>query len=143
MFGIGYEGLTVDDLVSRLRLRGADVVVDVRLNALSRKKGYSKRALAEALEVAGIRYVHERRLGNPKDNRSAYSEVATSEGDGARARFRQLLEDGAAASAIQEVAELSKHHTVALLCYESAEEHCHRQQVLDAVREALTSSVAV
>lgn len=143
MFGIGYEGLTVDDLIARLKLRGTDVVVDVRLNALSRKKGYSKRALNDALEKAGIRYVHEKRLGNPRDNRSAYAEVATSDGDDARARFRRLLEEDGAAQAIRELVELSRQHTVALLCFESLEENCHREQVLAAVREAVDSRVGV
>ena len=59
MIGIGYEGLPLHSLVEQLQADGVEVVVDVRLNAISRKVGYSKRALAAALEAAGIRYVHD------------------------------------------------------------------------------------
>ena len=65
MIGIGYEGLSVDQLVARLQADGIEVLVDVRMTPLSRKPGFSKRALSEALSAAGIRYVHDRRLGNP------------------------------------------------------------------------------
>ena len=78
MIGIGYEGLALSDLIERLREQGATVVDDVRLNAISRKPGFSKRALAAVLEEAGIRYVHDPRLGNPKPNRAGYAESRCS-----------------------------------------------------------------
>ncbi|MBI5088832.1 MAG: DUF488 domain-containing protein, partial [Actinobacteria bacterium] len=68
---IGYEGLIVDELVDQLRADGVEVVVDVRLNPISRKPGLSKTRLAAALDAVGIGYVHERALGNPPDNRAA------------------------------------------------------------------------
>lgn len=49
-------------------LLAADVerLVDVRELPLSRRRGFSKTALAGALADAGIHYEHERALGNPK-----------------------------------------------------------------------------
>ena len=143
MFGIGYEGLSLDGLIAKLRLRDADVLVDIRLNALSRKQGYSKRALGAALEAAGITYLHEPRLGNPRENRAGYAETSTPAGEAARDQFRELLSSPDAAAAIREVADLAETHTVALLCYEADETHCHREQVLAAVREARQSVVHV
>jgi uncharacterized protein (DUF488 family) len=141
MFGIGYEGLTIDAFIEDLKRRGADVVVDVRLNALSRKAGYSKRSLAAALDAAGIRYLHERRLGNPRDNRAAYSEPGSKDGIAARDRFRDLLAAADGAEGLGTIVELMEEHTVAVLCYEASETHCHREQVLEAARELRASLV--
>lgn len=143
MIGIGYEGLSVEALISRLRAEGVDVLVDVRLTPLSRKRGFSKRGLADALQAAGIRYVHDRRLGNPKDNRAAYADTSSSEGLEARSRFRQLLAEGDGATGVLELAKLAEHESVAVLCYEADELQCHRAQVISAVREARTSLVGV
>lgn len=64
-YTIGYEGRTIDGLIERLQRAGVERVVDVRALPRSRKPGFSKRALAERLEGAGIAYVHVRGAGNP------------------------------------------------------------------------------
>lgn len=143
MIGIGYEGLNLDSLIERLRAEGVEVLVDIRLNAISRKAGYSKRALAAAVEAAGIRYVHDPRLGNPKENRAAYVDAASPEGAAARDLFRALLHGGSGALGVVDLAKLAEQHTVAVLCYEADEAHCHREQVMAAVREVQPSLVAV
>ena len=102
MIGIGYEGLIVDQLVARLQAEGVEVLVDVRMTPLSRKPGFSKRALSEALSAAGIRYVHDRRLGNPKDNRAAYADASSDAGATARARYREMITSGDGAEAVAE-----------------------------------------
>ena len=50
---VGYEGRSVDELADALVEAGVSVLVDVRENAISRKRGLSKRALAEKLESRG------------------------------------------------------------------------------------------
>jgi uncharacterized protein (DUF488 family) len=132
--GIGYEGLALDALISKLRIRGVATLVDVRLNAISRKRGFSKGALREALESAGIAYIHMPALGNQRDNRAGYGELETDVAREARDRFQQELQSETAASALQEVAELARSGEVVLLCYEQDEQHCHREQVLEQVR---------
>jgi uncharacterized protein (DUF488 family) len=143
MIGIGYEGLSVEELINRLRAERVNVLVDVRLTPLSRKRGFSKRGLAEALRAVGIRYVHDRRLGNPKDNRAAYADATTMDGLAARDRFRQLLGEAEGAAGVRELADLVEHESVALLCFEADEAHCHREQVMSAVREARQSLARV
>lgn len=133
MLGFGYEGVSLRDLVDRLVAEGVEVLVDIRLNAISRKAGYSKRALEAALNAAAIRYVHDPRLGNPKDNRPGYGDLTSPEGSEARQRFRDLLQTPAGAQALNDLAGLAEARTVAVLCYEADERHCHRQQVLEAV----------
>lgn len=131
--GIGYEGLTLETLVSRLRLHSVDVLVDVRLNAISRKRGFSKKSLAAALDEAGIDYQHLPALGNERDNREGYSEVGSNSGNHARAKFRDSLEDATALEALREIATLSLTKKVVVFCFEQDETHCHREQVIEAV----------
>lgn len=131
---MGYEGLTLDAFISKLRIRGIRTLVDVRLNAISRKRGFSKRALAEALGEADIRYVHLPALGNQRDNRAGYGELESDLANEVRDRFRQELQSTAAVVALQEVANLAQAGEVVLFCYEQDERHCHREQVLEQVR---------
>ena len=59
-------------LVATLREAGVQRLVDVRKFPSSRRRGFSKTALAAALDAAGIEYVHARALGNPKPNRDLW-----------------------------------------------------------------------
>ena len=56
---IGYEGRDVHEFSDLLKKHGVSLLVDVRLNPISRKTGFSKNALAKALEGVGIGYRHE------------------------------------------------------------------------------------
>lgn len=124
---IGYEGRTVDDLVTRLRDDKVAVLVDVRLTPLSRKPGLSKRRLADTLAEAGIAYVHLPALGNPKENRSLFRA-----GDPrSRSRFRALLRSPEGVAALDQVAEMAAEARVALLCFERDAADCHRHVVSD------------
>jgi uncharacterized protein (DUF488 family) len=130
--GIGYEGKEQGALIDALRAQQIDVVVDVRLNPVSRKPGFSKGTLSRALEAAGIRYVHERSLGTPPTERAGLHGKHREE---ARAEVRARLE-ATAPDAIQRIRDLAAKERVALLCFEHDEERCHRKVVLELVREA-------
>jgi uncharacterized protein (DUF488 family) len=135
--GVGYEGVTPEELLAEIAGRGVTTLVDVRLNPISRKKGFSKKSLSEFLTANGIRYLHIPALGNPKDNREAYAEVGTDEGNVARDRFRQLLSEPPATEALQELAALAHNSSIAVFCYEHSELRCHRHEVLRAARDLL------
>nr|WP_314844755.1 DUF488 domain-containing protein [uncultured Microbacterium sp.] len=140
--GIGYEGLALDTFISKLRIRGVQTLVDVRLNAISRKRGFSKRALSEALSEEGITYVHLPVLGNQRDNRAGYGEIESDLAHDVRDRFRQELQSDVAAAALREVADLAQAGEVVLFCYEQDERHCHREQVLDQIRSLMARDLA-
>jgi len=139
MIGIGYEGLDLDALISRLRIRGVATIVDVRLSPISRKRGLSKTALRERLINEGIGYEHLPALGNPRDNREGFGELQGDDARQARERFRDILESTAAQIAMDRVHELAQSGTVALLCFEQDETRCHRELVLSALRTRLIS----
>ena len=109
----------------------------MRLNAISRKRGFSKRALAAALEGAGIAYVHMPVLGNQRDNRAGYGELDSPLARQVRERFTAELQAEAALEALEELANLARTGPVAVFCYEADEQHCHREQVLEQVRGIL------
>lgn len=131
IFSVGYEGRSIDEFVDVLRTNGVEIVVDVRLNAISRKRGFSKTALSTALKTAAIDYQHERELGNPKDNRDAFRSGLRS----ARTRYRRHLRNGATPS-FEAVVELARERKVALLCFENDHATCHRSCITERMQES-------
>ena len=118
--GWGYEGHTIKDLLDECERLHAAYVVDIRLNAISRKKGFSKTALSNALADAGVEYVHLRALGNPKDNRPGFAHPGTPEAE----RDQQL----------GELAELTRQGNVIILCFEETPKCCHRHLVIQRLQ---------
>ena len=104
-------------------------VVDVRLNPISRKKGFSKKALTGRL---------------PKRHRLlAYADVKESARTTARVsgclspplpacgrRFRSLLDTATASEKIIELTELPRGSVWPSSCFEASELCCHRKYVL-------------
>lgn len=133
LVSIGYEGRGVDELIEYLRRENVAVLVDVRLNPISRKPGLSKRQLADALARAGIKYVHMRELGNPKDNRDGFRAGDQRSLD----RFREILRGDEASRALRHVTELLDNEVVALLCFEHHHAQCHRGLVVEALVEEI------
>jgi transcriptional regulator with XRE-family HTH domain len=132
LWSAGYEGRDIDSFVASLLDSRIDVVADVRLTPISRKKGFSKTRLGQALAEAGIEYTHLRGLGNPKDNRAPFWEGRLDVG---RARFRGVLRSQEAQTDLARLAEHAQQSRVAVLCFEKDESRCHRQVVLETVRE--------
>ncbi len=134
VMGWGYEGHAVEDLVRDCKAWGATTVVDVRLNPVSRRKGFSKKTLAAALESNGISYVHMRALGNPQDNRPGFATPTAPEGLAAHQRFvAEVLSTDDAQHALTEIDRLARDGTVVLLCFEASESCCHRSLVRKAL----------
>lgn len=129
VFTIGYERRGLDAFVADLHAHRVQVLADVREAPISRKPGFSKSALASAVQQAGIAYLHIRALGCPKPVRDAYKK----DGDWAaytRAFMAHLHQQPLA---VEELAALSAARPVALLCYEADFTRCHRTYVARAV----------
>jgi uncharacterized protein (DUF488 family) len=127
---VGYEGCEVGEFVRDLAARQVTVLADVRLNAVSRRRGFSKTALRTALAEEGIGYVHLRGLGNPRDNRESFSAPDPEPG---RARFRSRLSLPEVKADLEQLRELAASTMVAVLCVERDHRRCHRGVVIDAL----------
>lgn len=130
IFTIGYEAATVGEFLEALKQAGVERVIDVRALPLSRRPGFSKTPLNNALAEEGIDYVHLRALGTPADGRAAAR--AGRHEDLKRIYAGQLELPEAIAQGAQ-MLDLAQEKPSALLCYEREPVGCHRSLLLDAV----------
>lgn len=126
LYTVGYEGADIAHFLRTLKDCGIERLIDVRDVPVSRKRGFSKTALANALNEIGIAYSHLKQLGDPKAGREAMrrgdypafleiytSHIATAEGQ----------------EALQTAVELAGMSQSILLCYERSPALCHRTVV--------------
>jgi len=132
LYTFGYEGLDIDRFVSRLVAIKIDRVADVRELPLSRKRGFSKKAFAEALNTAGIAYTHIPALGCPKTIRDRYR--ADNNWYIYTKAFNAHL--ASQSPAVSELAKASRAMTTCLVCFEADFNYCHRSFVARAVTKA-------
>lgn len=131
VFTIGYEGLDIDRFLSLLKENDIETIVDIRELPISRKPGFSKSALANALNLSGYEYIHMSSLGCPKSVRNRYREDGNWESYSKG--FLNYL--STQESSIHELSHLVMTSNCALLCYESDYNFCHRSMVANAVRD--------
>lgn len=125
LFTIGYEGADTERFTAALRAAGVARLADVRAVAASRKRGFSKSALAAGLAEAGIGYTHLRGLGTPKAGREAAR--AHDAGLMRRIYCEEVLEAGTGQAALDELTALAEAGPTCLLCFERDSERCHRR----------------
>lgn len=132
IYTIGYEGWGLDLWIDTLHEHGVRTVVDVRELPLSRRPGWSKKALAQRLAESGLGYIHMRALGTPaplrhglKDGSLPFSEFEP--------QFRDLLADRG--EELGALVELARSQPVVLMCWEEDPARCHRSIVVQALSE--------
>ncbi|MCW4590118.1 DUF488 domain-containing protein [Gluconacetobacter entanii] len=129
---IGYESADLADFLETLRARGVTCIIDIRELPISRRRGFSKRSLSEALEMAGIHYIHLRGLGDPKEGR-----MAARAGDIKKFQAvfsRHLLSERAQAD-LKTAVDMVSQFAACLLCYERDYKTCHRTIVAKALSD--------
>ena len=133
---IGYEGSSIDDFIATLKTANVEVLIDIRDVPVSRKRGFSKKLLAEALEAAGLDYVHLRDLGDPKPGRDA---ARRGDMEAFNRIFRGHLARDVSQAALSQAIEIASRFRACLLCFERDHACCHRSIVAEAMagREAL------
>jgi uncharacterized protein (DUF488 family) len=130
LFTIGYEGATVGEFLSALQSAGVERIIDVRAIPNSRRPGFSKTPLCNALAEVGIDYVHLRALGTPADGRAA---ARAGRHEDLKRIYAGQLELPEAVAAGAQMAGLAEEKPSALLCYERDPAACHRSLLLSAV----------
>ncbi len=127
---IGYEGTTVDTVVTTLRDANVALLIDVRAVPRSRKPGFSKRQLAAALDEAGIAYIHFQALGTPKPGRDA---VRAGHPERMEVIFREHMTSDRSQAELAQAKTLVRDRTACLLCFERDHTTCHRTLVAEMV----------
>ncbi len=123
---VGYERRSVEDLIAVLVAHGVEKLLDVRELPLSRRRGFSKRALSASLGEAGIEYLHLRAAGNPHRQLKADVEHCLQ-------LYRNHL--GENPEVVEAVGSEISDRTVAMLCYERDHDCCHRSVLLSALAQ--------
>lgn len=126
IFTIGYEGTDIDTFIETLTTVGIETLVDVRALPLSRKKGFSKKGLSEALEAAGISYLHLRDLGDPKPGRDA---ARRGDYETFNKVFTTHMETDEAQVALERLATIATRQICCMMCFERDACGCHRRIV--------------
>lgn len=132
LYTIGYEGADLSTFLATLEHCGIRQIIDIRDVPISRKKGFSKSALTQALADNGIAYVHLKGLGDPKAGREA-----ARRGDflAFNKIFRAHLKGEAAQVALKAAVTAAASLRSCLLCYERSHVHCHRTIVAAAIAD--------
>ena len=131
---IGYEKCTPEDFVATLQARNIDILVDIRERAQSRRPGFSKTALSNAVGDAGIEYIHFRELGDPKAGRQAARSGLI---ETFRKIFSEVLASEPAQEALSKIEVLARSKRICLMCYERDHHFCHRKMVADQLEVLL------
>ena len=122
IYTIGYEGKTIDEFLRVLEKTKISIVIDVRENPNSRKKGFSKKILSENLNDNGIQYRHIAELGTPKDIRVEYQTSGNIER--LLDQYRIYLAENP--EHINTLMDAIGNDTACLLCFEKLPTQCHR-----------------
>ncbi len=137
LVSIGYQGRSLETYLTLLTGVGVTVLCDVRRNAVSRIRGFSKSMLAKSCGDVGIRYEHLPALGISSDRRRG---LKTS------ADYLRLLTEYERIDLPNRREELEtiqgwilSGETAALTCFERNPDICHRSRVAVEIARQLGS----
>jgi len=130
LYTIGYEGLQVEDFVNRLKENNVKVLADVREIPWSRKKGFSKSQIENAVNQQGIKYIHLKKLGSP----SALRKEVKKNGD-----YEQFFDEyegylETQKEELQSLLNLVENTICCLMCFEKDVGVCHRKIIASEVK---------
>lgn len=127
LYTVGYQGQTVDAVVSYLKTTGVELLIDVRQVPRSRKPGFSKHVFARHLATVCIDYTHIVELGTPPHLREEVRHSKDYAGFLASYRAHLRSEEPALHAALPLIYARSS----CLLCFEQRPEECHRSVVAE------------
>ena len=128
IYTIGYEGRSIDGLINELIKRNIRTLFDVRKNAFSMQREFSKQSLVEATSEAGIDYVHCPEVGIVSDKRQELLPEGRKDElfDWYKANVlptsRRFVDKALAAF---------DNGSIAFMCYEKDPMDCHRSRLAD------------
>jgi uncharacterized protein (DUF488 family) len=130
LYTVGYESTDLKFFIECLVENRITVLIDVRDYPGSRKRGFSKKALAEALKRVDITYEHWRQLGAPKTLRHELRE--TREWEKYVKGYSEVLDSQE--PTLVSLADKTSTELVCLMCFERDHRECHRSLVAERLK---------
>ena len=128
-YTIGYEKKSIDFFMNQIIQNKITKLIDVRKNAFSMKRGFSKSVLKKTLEDAGIKYEHISELGIESDKRQ---KLETKEDyEKLFKEYRKTLPKKQ--NELNYVNKAGENERIAIMCFEKDPSYCHRGQISDFV----------
>ena len=132
-YTIGHSTREIEEFISLLKENDFELLIDVRRYPGSKRHPqFNEGNLEQSLNDTGINYRHMEILGGRRGKPDK-----NSKNDGWKSNGFQAYADYINTSKVQEVidelAELSKDTTYALMCAEAVYWKCHRQLIADAL----------
>ena len=141
LFTIGYEGITIEEYFNRLIQKDIRVLCDVRNFPQSMKFGFSKNQLKKICEGLGIIYIHLPALGIEASKRKNLTTKKDYELIFDEYRHTTLNSNNSDQKIILEL--LKKYKRVALTCFESDVNYCHRFHLSNSIIRKYKNSLKV
>lgn len=138
LYTIGYEGKDIESYINELISNDIRLVCDVRKNPLSRKYGFSKNILSDALSNFEIEYVHIPQLGIESVDRKELNTF--SDYEKLFKKYGKRVEKKNIEEFEQIILLLKKYKRVALTCFEADHSYCHRSIVAENVEKFLKNN---
>ena len=133
VFTIGHSTRSIEDFVAALQAAGVDMVADIRRFPKSRRyPHFNDDNLAPALAAVGIAYRHFPQLGGRRGKRAdGQASPNTLWRQEPFRNYADYAETAEFRSAFDQLAALTRSHTVAIMCAEAVWWQCHRRIVAD------------
>jgi len=136
---LGYQGVDIDNFIDFLIQNKIEVLIDVRKNPISRKKGFSKKSLSEKVTKEGIEYVHFPELGSKKDLRNEYKQT----NDWNKFSIEYLNYLNSKNFEIQELEKIILKNSCCLMCFEADYNFCHRSLISNHIENELADLIEI
>lgn len=128
IYTIGYEGRSIDGFLNELLKRNINTLFDVRKNAFSMQREFSKQSLVEAAKEAGIEYIHCPEVGIASGKRQELLP------DGRQKELFEWYKSNVlpkSQSFVDRAVASFRSGSIALMCFEKDPMDCHRSRLAD------------
>jgi len=132
IFVVGHSTRTIKNFIDLLRAHSVNLLVDIRTIPKSRHNPqFNEDVLKKKLNDNKIRYVHMKGLGGLRHHDK--NSINLGWRNLSFRGFADYMQTKEFDSSIKELIELSKAHTVAIMCAEGNPFRCHRSLVADVL----------
>jgi len=132
VFTIGHSTRSIEDFIEILRAHGVTQIVDIRTVPRSRHNPqFNRDALPEALDRAGIVYLHIPELGGLR-----HSKPDSPNGGWRNKSFRgfaDYMQTQGFAAGLEQLTQVAALRQTAIMCAEAVPWRCHRSLIGDAL----------